>query len=88
VSLSSSCARADQTELFPVLTFSYPYLPPIYKTKKIVDIIHPNLANVSKNDIRERLSKTYKTPIEAVSVFGFRNAFGGGRVSLFFFDVF
>jgi len=45
----------------------------------VVDVIHPGRANASKDDIREKLSKMYKTEKENVFVFGFRTAFGGGR---------
>ncbi|KAJ1647141.1 ribosomal 40S subunit protein S24B, partial [Dispira simplex] len=45
----------------------------------IVDILHPGRANVSKVELRERLSKMYKTDIENIFAFGFRTAFGGGK---------
>ncbi|CAG8630795.1 14204_t:CDS:2 [Acaulospora colombiana] len=45
----------------------------------VVDIIHPGLANVSKDEIREKLSKMYKADKEVIFVFGFRTCFGGGR---------
>lgn len=45
----------------------------------IVDVLHPGLANVSKDQIREKLSKMYKSDKENVFVFGFRTAFGGGK---------
>ncbi|CAG8436899.1 7622_t:CDS:10 [Ambispora gerdemannii] len=45
----------------------------------IVDILHPNRANVSKDELREKLAKMYKVDKEVIFVFGFRTAFGGGR---------
>ncbi|KAG9293862.1 hypothetical protein G9A89_019200 [Geosiphon pyriformis] len=45
----------------------------------IVDILHPNRANVSKDELRDKLAKMYKVEKEVIFVFGFRTAFGGGR---------
>lgn len=41
--------------------------------------MHPNRANVSKDELREKLSELYKADKDAVSVFGFRTQFGGGK---------
>ncbi|CAG8446990.1 8214_t:CDS:2 [Cetraspora pellucida] len=45
----------------------------------VVDVIHPGLPNLSKDDIREKLAKMYKADKEFIFVFGFRTTFGGGR---------
>jgi len=45
----------------------------------VVDVLHPNRANVSKDELRNKLSELYKSDKEAVSVFGFRTQFGGGK---------
>lgn len=45
----------------------------------VIDVIHPNRANVSKDELRDKLSEIYKAEKDAVSVFGFRTAFGGGK---------
>ena len=45
----------------------------------VVDVIHPNSANLAKVNVREKLSKMYKSDIENIFVFGFQNAFGGGK---------
>lgn len=45
----------------------------------IVDVLHPNRANVSKTDLSDRLAQIYKTDKARVVTFGFRTAFGGGR---------
>ena len=45
----------------------------------IIDVLHPTRANVSKDELREKLSKMYKTDKDQVVVFGFRTQFGGGR---------
>jgi ribosomal protein S24E len=45
----------------------------------VVDVIHPTRANVSKDELRDKLSAMYKSPKEQIIVFGFRTHFGGGR---------
>lgn len=45
----------------------------------VLDILHPNRANVSKAELSERLASIYKTDKERVVTFGLRTAFGGGR---------
>lgn len=43
------------------------------------DVLHPNRANVSKDELRQKLSELYKASKDNVSVFGFRTQFGGGK---------
>lgn len=45
----------------------------------VIDVVHPNRGNVSKDELREKLAEIYKAEKDAVSVFGFRTAFGGGK---------
>jgi small subunit ribosomal protein S24e len=45
----------------------------------VLDVLHPGLANVSKDEIREKLAKLYKAEKDAVFVFGLRTQFGGGK---------
>lgn len=45
----------------------------------IVDVLHPNRANVSKAELSEKLAQIYKTDKARVVTFGLRTAFGGGR---------
>lgn len=45
----------------------------------VIDVLHPNRANVSKDELREKLAEIYKAEKDAVSVFGFRTAFGGSK---------
>eukprot|EP01147_Barroeca_monosierra_P002001 gene2002-5076_t len=49
------------------------------RRQMVVDVIHPGLANVSKADLRTKLSKMYKTTPDMVFCFGFRTAYGGGK---------
>lgn len=43
------------------------------------DVLHPNRPNVSKDELRSKLSELYKANKDAVSVFGFRTQYGGGK---------
>ncbi|KAG0778371.1 hypothetical protein G6F22_011273 [Rhizopus arrhizus] len=49
----------------------------------VVDVIHPGLANVSKDELRAKIAKMYKAEKEVVSVFGFKTHFGGGKTTGF-----
>ena len=53
----------------------------IFDTKLTLysDVLHPNRANVSKDDLRSKLSELYKADKNQVSVFGFRTQYGGGK---------
>jgi small subunit ribosomal protein S24e len=43
------------------------------------DVLHPNRANVSKDELRGKLGELYKAKKDEVSVFGFKTHFGGGK---------
>merc|ERR1712207_115904 len=46
--------------------------------------IHPNMANVSKKDLANKLASMYKVhDAGCIMLFGFKTAFGGGRSSGF-----
>jgi len=45
----------------------------------VVDVLHPNRPNVSKDDLRDKLADLYKATKDQVSVFGFRTQYGGGK---------
>lgn len=47
------------------------------------DILHPNRANISKDELREKLGGLYKAQKDQISVFGLRTQFGGGKTSGF-----
>lgn len=49
----------------------------------VVDILHPGSAGVSKDDLREKLAGLYKSEKAAVSVFGLKTHFGGGKTTGF-----
>jgi len=45
----------------------------------VVDVLHPNRPNVSKDDLRTKLAELYKANKNQISVFGFRTQYGGGK---------
>ena len=49
----------------------------------VVDVLHPGRATVPKLELRERLTKLYKTTPDVVFSFGFRTLFGGGKTTGF-----
>ncbi|KAF1822482.1 uncharacterized protein K489DRAFT_389305 [Dissoconium aciculare CBS 342.82] len=53
--------------------------PLLGRKQMVVDVLHPSRANVSKDELREKLGELYKTSKDQVSVFGFRTQFGGGK---------
>jgi small subunit ribosomal protein S24e len=42
-------------------------------------VLHPNRANVSKDELRQKLAELYKANKDQVSCFGFRTQYGGGK---------
>lgn len=47
------------------------------------DVLHPNRANVSKEELRSKLADLYKSNQDQVSVFGLRTQYGGGKTTGF-----
>jgi len=48
------------------------------RKQMIIDVLHPNRANVSRKELTELIAKQFKAKDEkAVVVFGLRTAFGG-----------
>ncbi|KAK9895332.1 hypothetical protein P389DRAFT_172935 [Cystobasidium minutum MCA 4210] len=45
----------------------------------VVDVLHHSRANVSKEELREKLAGMYKAPKEQVIIYGLRTQFGGGK---------
>jgi small subunit ribosomal protein S24e len=48
-----------------------------------VEMIHPDMANVSRTAIKDKLAAMFKTKAEAITVFGCSTKFGGGRSTAF-----
>lgn len=50
------------------------------RRQMIIDVIHPNRANVAKAELKDQLVSIHKVKDPAtVFIFGFRTAFGGGK---------
>jgi small subunit ribosomal protein S24e len=57
---------------------------PLLARKQIqVEMIHPDMANVSKAQIKDKLAQMFKAKAEAITVFGCGSKFGGGRSTAF-----
>mmetsp|Transcript_11958 Transcript_11958/g.9624 ORF Transcript_11958/g.9624 Transcript_11958/m.9624 type:complete len:121 (-) Transcript_11958:20-382(-) len=74
--LSSAEAMSDS---FMVRTRKFKNNPLLARKQFVVEVIHPNLANISKKDLAEKLAKMYKHDNKTIQLFGFKTAFGGGR---------
>merc|ERR1711877_53686 len=57
--------------------------PLLGRKQMVVDILHPNRANISKGELREKLGGLYKAQKDQISVFGLRTQFGGGKTTGF-----
>ncbi|WEW59856.1 hypothetical protein PRK78_005337 [Emydomyces testavorans] len=53
------------------------------RKQMVVDILHPNRANVSRDELRGKLAELYKSNKDQVSVFGLRTQYGGGKTTGF-----
>ncbi|KAI9713387.1 MAG: ribosomal protein S24A [Chrysothrix sp. TS-e1954] len=53
--------------------------PLLARRQMVVDVLHPNRPNVSKDELRSKLSELYKCAKDQVSCFGFRTQYGGGK---------
>eukprot|EP00294_Goniomonas_avonlea_P017396 CAMPEP_0114540548 /NCGR_PEP_ID=MMETSP0114-20121206/829_1 /TAXON_ID=31324 /ORGANISM="Goniomonas sp, Strain m" /LENGTH=135 /DNA_ID=CAMNT_0001724723 /DNA_START=45 /DNA_END=452 /DNA_ORIENTATION=+ len=52
----------------------------LQRKQMIIDVLHPNRANVPKSEIAEMLAKSYKVQdTQCIYTFGYRTAFGGNR---------
>ncbi|KAF2456461.1 ribosomal protein S24e-domain-containing protein [Lineolata rhizophorae] len=53
--------------------------PLLARRQMVVDVLHPNRPNVSKDELRGALAKEYKVDKDQIMVFGFRTHYGGGK---------
>lgn len=54
--------------------------PLLQRKQFVVDVIHPDRANVPKSELQQLIAKSHKvSDINLISMFGFRNKFGGGK---------
>jgi len=49
------------------------------RKQMVVDVLHPGRPNVSKDELRSKLSELYKADKNSISCFGFRTHYGGGK---------
>merc|ERR1712058_24148 len=49
------------------------------RKQMVVDVLHPNRPNVSKDDLRAKLAEVYKSNKDQINVFGMRTQYGGGQ---------
>jgi small subunit ribosomal protein S24e len=45
----------------------------------VIEVVHPDRANVAKSELNEKVAEMYKVDPQTVMLFGFRTVFGGGR---------
>ncbi|EFW99659.1 37S ribosomal protein s24 [Grosmannia clavigera kw1407] len=57
--------------------------PLLGRKQMVVDILHPGRANISKEELRDKLATLYKATKDQVNVFGLRTQFGGGKTTGF-----
>lgn len=57
--------------------------PLLLRRQFVVDILHPNRPNISKDELRDKLATMYKATKDQVSVFGLQTQFGGGKTTGF-----
>ncbi|CEJ80589.1 Putative Ribosomal protein S24e [[Torrubiella] hemipterigena] len=57
--------------------------PLLGRKQMVVDVLHPGRANISKDELREKLAGMYKAQKDQVSTFGLRTQFGGGKTTGF-----
>merc|ERR1712137_291863 len=58
--------------------------PLLARRQFLLDVIHPNRANVSKSELQKLVAQMYKVSDEStIFLFGFKTQFGGGKSSGF-----
>ncbi|KAI9719259.1 MAG: hypothetical protein M1812_003589 [Candelaria pacifica] len=70
---------ADREQPVTLRTRKFLKNPLLGRKQMVVDVLHPNRANVSKDELRSKLSELYKADKAQVMVFGFRTQYGGGK---------
>ena len=80
---SSSCTLLSSS-ISPATSIDNKSKPPFVLTQvSDSDILHPGRANISRDDLREKLGALYKATKDQISVFGLRTQFGGGKTTGF-----
>ncbi|KAK1756686.1 S-adenosylmethionine-dependent methyltransferase-like protein [Echria macrotheca] len=76
-------AMADSDAPVTLRTRKFIRNPLLGRKQMVVDILHPNRANISKDELRDKLAAMYKAAKDQISVFGLRTQFGGGKTTGF-----
>merc|ERR1712000_424212 len=79
----STFTMADNDSPVTLRTRKFIRNPLLGRKQMVVDILHPNRANISKDELREKLGGLYKAQKDQISVFGLRTQFGGGKTTGF-----
>ncbi|KAG8533691.1 uncharacterized protein KY384_001432 [Bacidia gigantensis] len=74
---------ADREQAVTLRTRKFIRNPLLGRKQMVVDVLHPNRANVSKDELRDKLAALYKAQKDQVSCFGFRTQYGGGKTTGF-----
>lgn len=77
------CIFLLQSESVTIRTRKFIRNPLLGRRQFVIDVLHPGLAGVSKDDLREKLAGLYSSEKNAVSVFGLKTHFGGGKTTGF-----
>ncbi|SLM35668.1 40s ribosomal protein s24 [Lasallia pustulata] len=70
---------ADREQPVTLRTRKFIGNPLLGRKQMVVDVLHPNRANVSKDELRAKLAEIYKCNKDQTMVFGFRTQYGGGK---------
>lgn len=49
------------------------------RKQMVLDVIHPDVANVKKEELKELVAKKFKVEPKNVVLYGFKTIFGGGK---------
>lgn len=71
--------RQDPTGAITIRTRKFITNRLLQRKQMVVDVLHPTRPNVSRDELRDKLSEMYKAPKDLIMVFGFRTHFGGGK---------
>ncbi|KAI8965223.1 putative 40S ribosomal protein S24 [Daldinia sp. FL1419] len=74
---------ADSEAAVTLRTRKFIRNPLLGRKQMVVDILHPGRANISKDQLRDKLATMYKAQKDQISVFGLRTQFGGGKTTGF-----
>jgi small subunit ribosomal protein S24e len=68
------------SEAFTIRTRKFMTNRLLKRKQMVLDVFHPNRANVPRAELAEALAKSYKVPNpQTIVLFGFKTAFGGGK---------